>query len=435
MVERLGTAAIASWADRDRLARLSDRLAVAVAVSLPWSTTATGILVPLWALALLPTLDLATVRRTLASPAAGLPVVLWLLGLLGMLWSDVDFVEKFTALKSFHKLLAIPLLLIQFRRSDKGSWVLGGFLASCIVVLIASWLNLLWPALSTRGWRMGIPVKDYIVQSGEFLICAFALTHLAFDAWRTERRGPALALAALALVFLANIVFVATGRSSLVAFAALVVIIGLQRFGWRGALGIVAAGVVLASVAWTSSAYLRERVIGAVDEIQQYQTADADTSAGYRLEFWKKCIEFTAAAPFLGHGTGSINEQFRRAATGASGASAAVTGNPHNMTLEISVQFGLVGVVVLYAMWAAHLMLFRGRGLAAWIGLGVVVQDIVGSLFLSHLFDFTTGWIYVFGVGVLGGMVLGAERPQSRREPDLHAAGGVGPRTPVMNSS
>src|SRR6266702_3743119 len=383
MVERLGTAAIASWADRDRLARLSDRLAVAVAVSLPWSTTATGILVPLWALALLPTLDLATVRRTLASPAAGLPVVLWLLGLLGMLWSDVDFVEKFTALKSFHKLLAIPLLLIQFRRSDKGSWVLGGFLASCIVVLIASWLNLLWPAL---------------------------------------------ALAALALVFLANIVFVATGRSSLVAFAALVVIIGLQRFGWRGALGIVAAGVVLASVAWTSSAYLRERVIGVVDEIQQYQTVDAETSAGYRLEFWKKCIEFTAAAPFLGHGTGSINEQFRRAATGASGASAAVTGNPHNMTLEISVQFGLVGVVVLYAMWAAHLMLFRGRGLAAWIGLGVVVQDIVGSLFLSHLFDFTTGWIYVFGVGVLGAMVLGAEGPPMRQ-------GGAGPRTPVMNRS
>ncbi len=409
MVERLGTAAIASWADRGRLARLSDRLAVAVAVSLPWSTTATGILVPLWTLALLPTPDLATVRRTPASPAAGLPVVLWVLGLVGMLWSDVDFVEKFTALKSFHKLLAIPLLLIQFRRSDKGSWVLGGFLASCIVVLIASWLNLLWPALSTRGWRMGIPVKDYIVQSGEFLICAFALTHLAFDAWRTERRGLALALAALALVFLANIVFVATGRSSLVAFAALVVIIGLQRFGWRGTL--------------TSSAYLRERVIGVVDEIQQYQTVDAETSAGYRLEFWKKCIEFTAAAPFLGHGTGSINEQFRRAATGASGASAAVTGNPHNMTLEISVQFGLVGVVVLYAMWAAHLMLFRGRGLAAWIGLGVVVQDIVGSLFLSHLFDFTTGWIYAFGVGVLGAMVLGAEGPQPRREPDPHAAG------------
>jgi O-antigen ligase len=36
----------------------------------------------------------------------------------------------------------------------------------------------------------------------------------------------------------------------------------------------------------------------------------------------------------------------------------------------------------------------------------LVVQNIVGSLFNSHLFDFVQGWTYVFGVGVLGGMVL-----------------------------
>jgi O-antigen ligase len=35
-----------------------------------------------------------------------------------------------------------------------------------------------------------------------------------------------------------------------------------------------------------------------------------------------------------------------------------------------------------------------------------VVQNIVSSLFNSHLFDFTSGWLYVFGVGVVGGMVL-----------------------------
>jgi len=34
------------------------------------------------------------------------------------------------------------------------------------------------------------------------------------------------------------------------------------------------------------------------------------------------------------------------------------------------------------------------------------VQNVVSSLFNSHLFDFTSGWLYVFGVGVIGGMVL-----------------------------
>ena len=61
----------------------------------------------------------------------------------------------------------------------------------------------------------------------------------------------------------------------------------------------------------------------------------------------------------------------------------------------MAIQLGLVGAAVLWAMWIAHLLLFRGNGLAEWIGLVVVVQNIVGSLFNSHLFDFAQGWVYV----------------------------------------
>jgi hypothetical protein len=57
-------------------------------------------------------------------------------------------------------------------------------------------------------------------------------------------------------------------------------------------------------------------------------------------------------------------------------------------------------------MWCAHLLLFRSLSLPAWIGLIVVVQNFVSSLFNSHLFDFTEGWIYVLGVGAAGGVVL-----------------------------
>lgn len=68
-------------------------------------------------------------------------------------------------------------------------------------------------------------------------------------------------------------------------------------------------------------------------------------------------------------------------------------------------------------MWIGHLFVFRersdveegrtGQSLArenlAWIGLVVVLQNIVSCLFNSHLFDFTQGWTYVFGVGVAAG--------------------------------
>jgi hypothetical protein len=32
-------------------------------------------------------------------------------------------------------------------------------------------------------------------------------------------------------------------------------------------------------------------------------------------------------------------------------------------------------------------------------------EDIFTSLFNSHLFDFNDGWMYVFGVGIAGGML------------------------------
>jgi O-antigen ligase len=112
-----------------------------------------------------------------------------------------------------------------------------------------------------------------------------------------------------------------------------------------------------------------------------------------------------AKAPVLGHGTGSIREEFRRSATDQADRPTPVPTNPHNQIFAIAIQLGLVGAVVLIAMWIAHLRLFWGPALAAGIGVAVVVQNVVSSLFNSALFDFTSGWAYVWGVGVLGGML------------------------------
>src|SRR5262245_57288252 len=77
---------------RGRLLLAADALVAAVAVSLPWSTSATGILIALWLIALLP-IGPAAVWRELMTAAGGLPVLLWALGAIGMLWADVSWSE------------------------------------------------------------------------------------------------------------------------------------------------------------------------------------------------------------------------------------------------------------------------------------------------------------------------------------------------------
>ena len=117
--------------DEKRFAVLADCLAVALAASLPWSTSATAIIAGLWLLAFIPTLDVQLFRRVLFIPAGTLPVLFVMLGGLGMLWADVSWAERFDGIGSFIKFLFIPLLLYRFCRSDRGPQVLLGFVGSC----------------------------------------------------------------------------------------------------------------------------------------------------------------------------------------------------------------------------------------------------------------------------------------------------------------
>ena len=404
--------------DRDRLIRLADGLVVALAVCLPWSTSATGILVVLWLVVLIPTLDVDMLRRELLTPAGGIPVLFWLLGLAGMMWADVSLAERLKGFESFQKLLTIPLLLAQFRRSGNGKRVAIGFLASCTVLLVTSYGHALLAErlLPTNPTRTpGVPVRDYILQSEEFQLCFFGIAYVVVEAWRTGRRDLAFALSALALAFVANIAYVTTGRTALVVMPILFVIFALRRFGWRHAVALVVAGAACAAVLWMSSPYLQSRVAGVAFELRIARTYDMETSSGLRLEFWRKSIQFIEEAPVIGHGTGSITKLFADAADPGTRVSSVWTSNPHQQILTVAIQLGLIGVGVLLAFWIAHLLLFDQPGIAAWCGLLVVAQNVIGSQFNSHLFDSGQAWMYVFGVGVMGGTMLhelGAGRPR-----------------------
>jgi O-antigen ligase len=405
---RMTSLSILSGFDRLRWVRLADWLAVGVAVSLPLSTSATGILIALWLLVILATLDAGLLRRELATAAGFLPVLLWVLAAVGMLWADVSFAERLGGLGKFHRLLLIPFLLMHFRRSERGIWVLYGFFASVLALLVVSWGLALIPGLPWRGREaVGVPAKDYIFQSTNFLICAFALLGYACADARTRRWRAVIGLMALACCFLINIFFVVTSRTALLVAPVLLLLLGWRELGWRGLAGAGVLGCIVSGAIWFGSPYLRDRLITSVNDFQAYRLSDATTSTGLHLEFLRKSLLFVETAPIIGHGTGSIREQFHNAAIGQSGVASEPSENPHNQIFAVGIQLGLVGVGVLLAMWIAHLLLFlRGGGLAAWIGVIVVVQNIVSSLFNSHLFDFTSGWLYVFGVGVAGGMVL-----------------------------
>jgi O-antigen ligase len=394
---------------RARTERLADWLAVGVGVLLPWSTTAAGIFIALWLIACLATLNVNLARREVKSAAGGLPVLLWLFALLGTLWADVTWSERFAGLGGFNRLLFIPILIAQFRYSGRGHWVLYGYLASVTLLLLVSWALVLLPGLSWRGRLTGLPVKDYIAQSAEFLICAFALLGSAIDRYRKQNWRDFVWSAALASLFLANIAFVVAGRTAYLTAPVLLLLLGWRISGLKGLLSALLLGCTASALVWLGSPYLRDRVKESMSDLHAYYERDAGRSTGIHLELLKKSLHFVATAPVTGHGTGSIAEQFRNAVAGETGVASLASDNPHNQIFAVAIQLGLIGAAVLLAMWIAHFMLFRGSGSTAWIGTVVVTETVMSSLVNSSLFNFSEGWLYVFGVGVIGGMTLRAQ--------------------------
>jgi O-antigen ligase len=183
---------------------------------------------------------------------------------------------------------------------------------------------------------------------------------------------------------------------------------------WRHVIGALGVLAILGALSWSVSPVLRVKTASLFPPYRLYEPTNEPTSIEIRYQYWRKSIEFIREAPLIGHGTGSIRRLFEQAAIDRTGAAAEITNNPHNQTLSVAIQWGIAGILALYAMWLSHVALFWSAGWTSWAGFLVVVQNIVSSLFNSHLFDFQEGWIYVLGVGVAGGMALRDRSLQSR---------------------
>ena len=126
---------------------LSERLligrqiaAIATAFMIPVSTSGQAI-----AASILVLLVALTVKReewlvTFATPAAAVPVALFLLLLIGMSWSPTPFASG-GGISHYVKLLLIPVAMAPAFTAREALQIGYGFLAGCLVVLVLSFLS------------------------------------------------------------------------------------------------------------------------------------------------------------------------------------------------------------------------------------------------------------------------------------------------------
>ena len=99
------------WTSAFYRSRIADHLTILMAIALPWSTTIFGMITVLWLITLATVINVQCFRAQLQRPACWLPVALFSLAALGMLWADAPWDARLHTLGSMVKLLALPLFM------------------------------------------------------------------------------------------------------------------------------------------------------------------------------------------------------------------------------------------------------------------------------------------------------------------------------------
>lgn len=390
--------------------------AIATGFTLPFSTSGQAIAVSIFVVLALLTLERPRFVAIMRRPAAYLPVVLFALIVIGVLWTVQPLGSALKWVVPYAKLLLIPLVMATAFSPRQAQHIAYGFLAACIVILVLSWASFLWP---TGPWTWfkspGVPFKDNAVQSGCFALCAFGLAIHAVGIWTHDRRR-AIAMIGLALLFFADVFLIYLSKTGVIMATALLGLFVVHTGGRRRAVLVAVAAAVVIGAALLASPQAQRRIAEINSDINanSSETATGGTlSTAARVDFWNKAVGFVQAAPILGHGTGSIKPLYQSMEATRPSPYGEATPDPHNQTLHVVLQVGLIGGLILWAMWIAHAQLFLARDLASKIGQAIVLQNIIGSLFNSHISAVTQGMLYCLAVGLLGSLVRGAP-PQGK---------------------
>ena len=281
---------------------------------------------------------------TLSTAAGLLPVLLWLLAAVGMLWADVSFAERLGGLGKFHRLLLIPLLLMQFRRSERGMWVLYGVLCFRGRALLASWGLATCRDLPWRGThRCRRPGQgSHFPEHG---LSGLRVRH----AWLRLRRArerrwrwTAGACGALGPCFSRQYLSHRHEPHRALVAPLLLLLLGWREFRWKGLLGTALIGCIVGAGRVVRVALpARARLRGSIDEYQAYRATDVPNSTGLHSSFCGSRCRSSNRRRSSGMAPVRSTHCFATPAPTKPALRGTLTQNPHNQIFAVAIQLGL----------------------------------------------------------------------------------------------
>lgn len=383
-----------TWAEKAHQSGIF--LTVALGFAIPVSTSLTDILGVLVLVMWFFAGHYKTVKNLVRSnPVVQASLLLFLILIVGMIYTPVSFGEAGKVLKKYRELLLLVFLIPFLAKEEHRDWAQKAFALAMLLTLVFSFYKFFsYPDNLDPALRTGNAFKDSIIHS--FLLAVFAFGLMTHILHKRIDRSRIIAAIGVFIVATVNLFFMTDGRTGFVIYYLLGFLLVIQQFKWRMAvLGMVALGILHFGAAGVSDTY-NQQMGRIVDKVQVYlKSGSTQSSIGKRMEFIENSYYLIAERPVFGHGTGSFKRQY--AALAEAKGIELKTVNPHNEYLMIGVQTGLVGVgFLLYFIFCQWKYSFRLTPLNKNLAMGLALVTAAGCMANSFFLDHTEGMFIIY---------------------------------------
>lgn len=329
------------------------------------------------------------------NPMALMFILFFGLFLMGLTYTTVPWSVAFHTVIKYSKFLLGFFLFSTFRHENTARYAFFAFLTAASVTLLFSLIKFFghWNFLHQDAFDSGV-FKDHIFTG--FLL---AFTSYCFGVFSfSVKNGWRWLFVLLFLVAAYDVLFINISRSGYVVLFGLLVLLAWQQFAWKGLLAGLLISIFLCGGLLFLPANFKARFNLVHNEIRQYEHGSFATSVGLRLKFYQNSLKLVKEHPWIGTGTGSFSQAYLAVTHDKQFA----TRNPHNEYLNITVQFGLFGFILLLTMFITHAWTsFRLQGVRQDFAQAVLLSIAAGSLFNSWLMDAAQGYFYVIFTALL----------------------------------
>jgi O-antigen ligase len=401
---------------RDSYPLIAARTSALIALfAIPLSTAGVNIFATLFAVCALLSPEVWRNWRMLFSDRVCVATLLLAAGLtLSLAWTSADRAHALDFLMKYRKLLYLPLLLLAFRDcrtmkwANGAKWALFSGLTILMLLSCSNWFG--WTSIgpwhsSTDPVRRAWVFKDHISAGIMTALLFFLALNFAKHA---RARIAKIALYVVAFLALVNEMLMMQGRTGQITAILFIVIYVVTNFmslrnvrpwvRWSSGIALLAVAGVIVSVALHMQG---SRLAETQQEINAYETSNKNTSMGVRIVFYRRSLELIAERPVIGHGVGTVGEEFEALARNNTGAAGATAGNPHNEFLLMGVQLGALGIALfVFFLWQIGRTALDLSEPARTIVFAYLFAFTIGSFANSMLLNFTEGNLFIFLVGI-----------------------------------